>query len=144
MTNKSDNGLAETMAAFDRITRAPRKAMRPALVKAGHELADTMQLLAQSSRDTGALLNSIEVTAPGESTPSHSQPGGARVAGEAEVIVTAGNEAVRYAHLVEYGTSEADAQPFFWPAFRLRSEELLKQIARAGRKVVRDEWNNKT
>ena len=143
MTSKNDNGLASTLAAFDRIARAPRKAMRPALVKAGHELADTMQLLAQPSRDTGALMNSIEVTAPGESTPSYSQPGGSRVAGETEVIVTAGNEAVRYPHLVEYGTSEADAQPFFWPAFRLRRQQLLNQIARAAKKAAKDAWNNK-
>ncbi|MDW5314086.1 HK97-gp10 family putative phage morphogenesis protein [Rhizobium sp. PL01] len=144
MANKNDNGLASTLAAFDRVRMAPRAAIRPALAKAGHDLADTMQLFAQSSRDTGALMNSIEVTAPGESTPSFSQPGGARVAGEAEVIVTAGNEAVRYPHLVEYGTADTEAQPFFWPAFRLRRQQLLNQIARAGRKAVRDEWNNKT
>lgn len=138
MANRTDNGLASTLAAIERVRKAPRAAIRPALVKAGHDLADTMQLFAQSSRDTGALMNSIEVTAPGESTPAYSQPGGARVAGEAEVIVTAGNEKVRYAHLVEYGTSESDAQPFFWPAFRLRRQQLLDQIARAGRKAVRD------
>lgn len=136
-----DNGLAGTLAAMRRAKSAPRKALRPALVKAGHELADAMRLLAETSRDTGALIDSIEVSAPGESTPAYSQPGGARVAGDTEVLVTAGNEAVRYPHLVEYGTADADAQPFFWPAFRLSRQRLQSQLNRATKKAIKDAWN---
>lgn len=141
MANKSDNGLAETMAAFDRIARAPREAVHPALLKSGHELAAAQQALAETSRDTGALIDSITVTAPGHATPAYSQPGGSHVAGESEVIVTAGNSDVRYAHLVEYGTATAEAQPFFWPALRLLRKRLQNRINRAAKKAVKDAWN---
>lgn len=141
MANKSNNGLAETMAAFDRIARAPREAVIPALRKSGDELARHQKALAETSRDTGALIDSITVTMPGHSTPAYSQPGGARVASETEVIVTAGNSDVRYAHLVEYGTSDAEAQPFFWPALRLLRKRLQNRINRAAQKAVKDAWN---
>ncbi|MBD9493195.1 HK97-gp10 family putative phage morphogenesis protein [Ensifer sp. ENS01] len=141
MANKSDNGLAETLAAFDRIARAPREAVLPALMKSGHELAAAQKALAETSRDTGALIDSIEVTAPSQHTPPFSQPGGSRVAGETEVLVTVGNEDVRYAHLVEYGTANAEAQPFFWPALRLLRKRLQNRINRAAKKAVKDAWN---
>ncbi|MDZ7874361.1 MAG: HK97-gp10 family putative phage morphogenesis protein [Rhizobium sp.] len=142
MANKSGNGLAETMAAFDRIARAPREAVLPALIKSGNELAAAQKVLAETSRDTGALIDSIEVTAPGQHTPPFSQPGGSRVAGETEVLVTVGNEDVRYAHLVEYGTANAEAQPFFWPALRLLRKRLQNRINRAAKKAVKDAWND--
>jgi HK97 gp10 family phage protein len=141
MANKSGNGLTETMAAFDRIARAPREAVLPALIKSGNELAAAQKALAETSRDTGALIDSIEVTAPGQHTPPFSQPGGSRVAGETEVLVTVGNEDVRYAHLVEYGTAKAEAQPFFWPALRLLRKRLQNRINRAAKKAVKDAWN---
>lgn len=142
MANKSGNGLAETMAAFDRIARAPREAVLPALTKSGNELAAAQKALAETSRDTGALIDSIAVTMPGHATPAYSQPGGSRVAGETEVIVTAGNSDVRYAHLVEFGTSDAEAQPFFWPALRLLRMRLQNRINRAAKKAVKDAWND--
>lgn len=142
MANRTDNGLAKTLAAMDRARRAPREAIMPALLKSGHELAAAQKALAETSRDTGALIDGIAVTMPGQSTPVYSQPGGSRVTGETEVIVTAGNSDVRYAHLVEYGTSEADAQPFFWPALRLLRKRLQNRINRATKKAVKDAWNN--
>lgn len=141
MTNRNDNGLASTLAAFDRIKRAPREAVIPALVKSANELASAQKLLAETSRDTGALIDSIAVTMPGQSTPPYSQPGGSRAAGETEVIVSAGNSDVRYPHLVEYGTRDTDAQPFFWPAFRLLRTRLQNRINRAAKKAVQDSWN---
>ncbi|TGU87723.1 HK97 gp10 family phage protein [Mesorhizobium sp. M00.F.Ca.ET.151.01.1.1] len=141
MTSSTDNGLASTLAAIDRARRAPREAIMPALLKSGEELAAAQRALAESSRDTGALIESIEVTPPGRSTPPYSQPGGMRVAGETEVLVTAGNEDVRYAHLVEFGTSKMEAEPFFWPAFRLLRKRLQNRINRAAKKAVKDAWS---
>ncbi len=141
MANKNENGLAATLAAFDRIKRAPREAVIPALLKSGSELASAQKLLAETSRDTGALIDSIAVTMPGHSPPAYSQPGGSRVAGETEVIVTAGNSDVRYAHLVEYGTADANAQPFFWTAFRLLRNRAQNRINRAAKKAIKDAWN---
>ena len=140
---RNDNGLASTLAAFDRAIRAPREAVIPALLKSGHELANAQKALAESSRDSGDLIDSIEVTPPGQSTPPYSQPGGSRVAGETEVLVTAGNSDVRYPHLVEFGTAHAEAQPFFWPAFRLLRKRLQNRINRAAKKAVKDAWNGR-
>lgn len=137
-----DNGLKKTLAAMERAKRAPREALRPVLEKSGLELQAAMRTLAETSRDTGALINSIAVTLPGETTPAYSQPGGARLAGEDEVIITAGNTDVRYAHLVEYGTSDTEAQAFFWPAFRLLRTRLQNRIKRAAKKAVKDAFND--
>jgi HK97 gp10 family phage protein len=137
----SNDGLDNLMNAFDRVKTAPRQQIMKALLASGNELADAQQHLAP--KDTHALADSITVTGPGQSTPAYSQPGGSRLAGETEVIVTAGNTDVRYAHLVEYGTSKSEAQPFFWPALRLLRKRLQQRIDRAGRKAVRDAWNNK-
>ncbi len=139
----SKDGLNGLMKAFDRVKTAPRKQITKALLASANELADAQRHLAEASRDTGALIDSIAVTGPGETTPPYSQPGGSRVAGDAEVIVTAGNSEVRYAHLVEYGTSKSEAQPFFWPALRLLRRRLQQRIDRAGRKAVRDAWSGK-
>ncbi len=121
------------------IPQAVREAVRPALIKSGDELADAMRHLAPE--DTGALKESIAVTPPGGTTPAYSQPGGSRLAGETEVLVTVGDHEVRYAHLVEYGTAEAGAQPYFWPAFRLMRKKLQSRIKRAIGKAVREKWD---
>ena len=137
----SNDGLDDLMKAFDRAKKAPREQIMKALLASGNELADAQQHLAP--KDTHALANSIAVTGPGQSTPPYSQPCGSRVAGDTEVIVTAGNTDVRYAHLIEYGTSKTEAQPFFWPALRLLRKRLQQRIDREGRKAVRDAWNGK-
>lgn len=139
MANK--DGLDDLMRAFDRAKKAPRDQIVKALMTSANELADAQQHLAP--KDTHALVNSIAVTGPGQSTPAYSQPGGSRVAGDTEVIVTAGNTDVRYAHLVEYGTAHSEAQPFFWPALRLLRKRLQQRIDRAGRKAVKNAWDGK-
>ncbi|WAJ26278.1 HK97-gp10 family putative phage morphogenesis protein [Antarcticirhabdus aurantiaca] len=115
-----------------------KKAVEPALVKSGEEIAGRMKALAPE--DTGDLKASIRVTPPGRSTPPYSQPGGATVAGENQVLITAGGDDVRYPHLQEYGTTTAPAQPFFWPAYRLTKKRAANRIKRAISKAVRDGW----
>lgn len=127
------NRLKKRLAA---IPRAVKEAVVPALLKSGEELADRMKALAPE--DTGALKESIAITPPGGTTPPYSQPGGSRTAGETQVLVTAGNDEVRYPHLVEYGTAEAEAQPYFWPAYRLTKKRAVNRIKRAARKAVRE------
>jgi len=120
------------------IPKAVKSAVHPALIQSGNEMAGTMKALAP--RDTGALAESIEVTPPNSPTPPYSQPGGSRIAAENEVLITVGNEDVRYPHLVEYGTQHAPAQPFFWPAFRLLRKRATSRIKRAVSKAVKSEW----
>lgn len=149
-----DGGLAKFQKRMREIPAGVRESVVPSLVKSGDELAGTMKQLAQHSKDSGALIDSITVTLPGQATPAYSQPGGSRVAGEYEVVVTAGNREVRYAHLVEYGTAErinkglfagtanpgTEAQPFFWPSVRLLKKRVRSRIRRSIGKAVRSHW----
>lgn len=135
--------LRRVLAKIEAIPEAIRQDMQPVVVKSAEEVADAMHSLAEASRDTGDLIDSIEVTAPGETTPAYSQPGGARTANELEAIVTVGNHAVRYPHLVEYGTATAPAQPFFWPAVRMLRTRINNRLNRTAAKAARDFWNNK-
>lgn len=131
--------LDRLLKRLDAIPQAVKDAIKPALIKSGDELVDRMKALAPV--DTGALRNSITATPPGGRTPAYSQPGGSRVVLENQVIVTAGNEDVRYPHLQEYGTSEAPAHPFFWPAYRLTKPRIKRRIARAINAAIKEEWN---
>ncbi len=124
---------------LEALPKEVRKAVEPALIKSGEELKERMQHLAPE--DSGALRDSIVVTAPGQSTPPYSQPGGSRVAAENQVLVTAGNTDVRYPHLQEYGTVHSPAQPFFWPAYRLTKKRIQNRVKRAISKAVKDGWN---
>lgn len=128
--------LARLERRFNAIPKAVRQAVQPALLQSGKELADAMRALAPE--DTGALKDSIVATPPGQSTPPYSQPGGSRIAGENQVLVTAGNDGVRYPHLVEYGTADTPAQPFFWPAYRLKKKRLASRIKRSISKAVKE------
>lgn len=134
----SSSQLERLLKRLDAIPKEVKAAVEPALLKSGQELVDTAKLLAPE--DTGALKDSITMTPPGQSTPPYSQPGGSRVAKENEVLVTVGNADVRYPHLVEYGTTQADAQPFFWPAYRLTRDRIQRRLKRAISKAVKDGW----
>lgn len=130
---------AQTQKLSRRLSAIPKRvkqAVQPALRQSGEELVRTMRQLAPV--DTGDLHDSIKYTMPGNSTPPYSQPGGSMTASENEVLVTVGNTDVRYPHLVEYGTANAAAQPFFWPAFRLKRKRVTNRIKRAIRKAVKD------
>lgn len=133
--------LKRVLAKIEAIPAAMRQDMRPAVVKSAEEVADTMRDLAERSRDTGDLIGSIEVTGPGSTTPAYSQPGGSRTAHELEAIVTVGNHVVRYPHLVEYGTAQAPAQPFFWPAVRMLRTRINNRLNRAAGKAARNYWD---
>ncbi len=123
------------------IPKAVRAAVQPALLKSGQELQAEMRNAAPV--DTGALRSSIAVTLPGQSTPAYSQPGGSRVARENEVIVSVGNSNMRYGHLVEYGTKDAHAKPFFWPSYRKLKKRIASRMKRAVSKAVKDTWGSK-
>lgn len=130
--------LARLSRRLEAIPKEVREAVQPAIAKSADELVSRMRQLAPE--DSGALKDSITATLPGQTTPPYSQPGGARVVPENAVVVTVGNSEVRYPHLVEYGTADAAAQPFFWPAFRLARKRIEGRIKRAISKAVRENW----
>lgn len=124
-------------------------AIRPVLVKSGEEIAADARTLAEASRRSGSLIDSIHVTGPGETTPPHSTDGGQRTAGPFEVLITAGDTDARHAHIVEGGTGERQhkdgtstgtmpAKPFLNPSWRLNRARLNRRITRAFRKAVRE------
>lgn len=129
------DGLSSFQKRMKAIPIAAREAVVPAVVKSAEEIARVQRQLAPV--DEGDLRDSITVTLPGQSTPPYSQPGGSQVAGPLEAIVTVGNTDVRYPHLVEYGTANADAQPFFWPAVRLGRKRATNRFRRAVKKAIR-------
>ena len=132
--------LARLQKRLNAIPKAVRDAVQPALRASGEELVAAMKALAEPSRKTGALIDSITFTTAGNTTPPYSEPGGSRVVPENAVAVTAGNTKVRYVHFVEYGTSKMAAEPFFWPAYRLLKKKLSDRIKRSASKAVRENW----
>lgn len=124
---------------FAAVMKNVREVVQPTLVQGAEEIAATQRQLAPE--DTGDLKDSITVTPPGGTTPPYSRPGGSRVAKQNEAIVTAGGTDVRYPHLVEHGTSQSPAQPFFWPGFRLTRTRAQNRIKRSIRKAVRTGWD---
>lgn len=135
-------GLDKLKARLEAIPKVVRTAVGASLIATAEEIAGGMHQLAESSRDTGDLIDSIAVTGPGQSTPPYSQPGGSHQVAENAVAITAGNSRVRYAHLVEFGTAHAPAQPFFWPAYRLGKRRAAGRIKRAIGKAVRETKGN--
>lgn len=135
----ASNGLKETLAAMDRVKQAAKEAAMERLIKGAEEVAELQRQLAP--KDEGDLADSIAVTLPGQSTPPHSQPGGSRVAGENEVLVTAGNSGVRYPHHVEHGTVKMEARPFFFTGYRLLADKVKRQTAAAFGRTAKREWN---
>lgn len=123
---------------LEAIPKAVKEAVLPALIKSGEELVGTMKQLAPV--DTGALKDSIALTPAGQTTPPYSQPGGSAVVPENAVMITVGNSEVRYPHLVEYGTADAPAQPFFWNSFRLHKKKISNRVKRAVSKAVKEKW----
>lgn len=113
-----------------------RAALKPAIEKSANELVKKMQ--SNAPQETGALIESIKATQPEQTTPAYSLPSGQKTAGELQAIVTVGDAKVRYAHLVEYGTSKATAQPFFWPAARELNKRIKGRIKRTINKAVKE------
>jgi len=140
-----EGGIGRLRARMAAIPKAVREAVKPALVKSAEEMAATMRSLAPDDPATDApdLKTSIEVTGPGQQTPPYSQPGGSMTVPENAAAVTVGDHVVRYAHLLEYGTTKAPAQPFFWPTVRLLRKRSTNRIKRAVSKAVRDNWGSK-
>lgn len=128
-------GVASFQKRMQAIPKAVREGVRLPLIEAAELVAEAMRDLAPV--DQGDLRASVAVTGPLESTPPYSQPGGSSVMPENTAAVTVGNSAVRYPHLLEYGTSRMSAQPFFWSGFRLTRGKAAQIIKRGIVKAVR-------
>lgn len=139
ITKQSSDALAARLAAIAPQIRAK---LVPALVKSAEEVAGRAEALAEASRRSGSLIDSIAVTKPGETTPAYAEGGASVQAGELQALVTVGNTDARHGHLVEFGTEprqhkdgsstgKMPAQPFLLPAWRLSKTRVERRIARA-------------
>lgn len=132
----NDGGLANFNRRMKALGDAPDAMIDKVLMRAARRVAVKQRMAAPV--DTGALRASIAITAPGETTPPYSQPGGKHVAEKHEVIITAGNADARYVHMVEHGTAEAEAQPFFLNTFHQQRAKEQHIIKREAMKVLRN------
>lgn len=136
----NDGGLRRFQMRMNRIPKAVRAAVAPAVVQGAEDMAAMMRQLAPV--ESGDLKGSIAVTGPGQSTPPYSMPGGSHRVPENAAAVTVGGTDVRYPHLVEYGTEKAPAQPFFWPSVRLARKKAQARVKRAISKAVKENWGS--
>ncbi len=131
--------LEQFLKRLDAIPAEVKKAVQPALATSGKEMTDMMRKFVP--KDTHALEQSIVATPAGQTTPAYSQPGGSTVVPANAVMITAGDEKVRYAHLVEHGTAVAKAKPYFWVSYRLLRNRVQNRLKRAISKAVKDGWS---
>lgn len=129
-----DGGMAAFKRRQQRMKTEPVEAAQKTMLRGANRVADHMRALAPVL--DGDLRDSIVVTPPGQMTPAYAS-GGRRYAGPGQVLITAGNDQVRYAVPVEHGTSKMEAQPFFFPPVRLLSREVNKQIGNSFKRTVR-------
>lgn len=134
----NDGGIGRLNRRLAAIPGQVREAAQKAVVRQANTMAKAMK--AKVPIDTGKLRDSIVVTHPDARTPPYSQPGGSVIVPEMTAAITAGNKDVRYAHLVEYGTAKAHAQPYFWPSVRERNKPAQKAIKSAISRAVKKNW----
>jgi len=142
-SNKSLSEQSEALAK--RLNAIPQEildALRPALLKSGEDVAANMRAAAEGSRDTGALIDSITVTGPGETTPAYAEGGGKLTAGPNQVLVTVGSETQRHGHFIEFGTVKMEAKPFMLPGFRSALPRITRRIKRVISTAVKKYSNN--
>lgn len=142
------DALLRKMAA---LPPAVRSAIKQALAEGADEITDAMKR--QAPKRTGKLRNSITQSWGGGKVKYSSLSGRTAEAGDPDLTVriSAGNSAVRYAHLVEFGTAPhinggkfagslhpgATARPFFFPVFRAYRRRVKSRISRATTKAVK-------
>ncbi|WP_457586098.1 HK97 gp10 family phage protein [Ensifer canadensis] len=135
-SKRNDGGLANFNKRMKALGDAPDAMIDKILMRAARRVAVKQRMAAPV--DDGDLRASIAITAPGETTPPYSQPGGSHAADKHEVIITAGNEDVRYAHLVQHGTADTEAQDFFLGPFHQARAKEQRTIKREAMKVLRN------
>lgn len=151
-------GLKALEAKLKKIPKAARSAIRQALAESADDIVTTMKHLAPVSPSgthgwpPGQLRDSITATFGDGSVPKYAafrNRKGRRVIRsndpDLSVTITAGDEHVRYAHLVEFGTRPhpqggkfkgtmhpgTAAQPFFYPGYRAHRKRVKARISRA-------------
>lgn len=131
----NDGGLARLKRRLMAIPEQVRADMNAALDVQAKELADTMKRLAP--QEDGDLQDSIQV----EASPTYL----------ARAVVAGGEKTTRpvrdgadasydYAFAQELGTTEMQANPFFYPSVRLLNKRIKRRLKAAARRAVKKNW----
>lgn len=139
VTRQSSDALAKRIAA---VAPEIRDKLVPALIQSAEEVARKARALAEASRRTGDLIESITATPPGQTTPAYAQGGASITTHGLQAVVTAGDQDNRHGHLVEFGTEARHhahgtstgtmpAQPFLLPSWRLSKTRVERRLQRA-------------
>lgn len=153
-------GLSRLQRKLGALPKELRSAVRQALAESADDMVGMMKNLApvspsgQRGWPPGMLRESIVATFGDGSAPKYAafrrrngRRGNAVKSNDPDlsVTITAGNETVRYAHLVEFGTKPhvnkgkfagtmhpgTQAQPFFYPSYRAQVRPAKRRITRA-------------
>lgn len=157
---KWSTGKARLRRVLKVLPDAQRKRLREAIAAGADEIVAAQRNLAPVSphgthgHPPGALRRSIVKTMGDEDAPKYAALRSKRATQDPELaaIISAGNSAVRYAHLVEWGTAPhtnqgefkgslnpgMHAEPFFYPGFRAHKSSVKRRINAAARQAIKD------
>lgn len=107
-------------AWVDRLPKAINTEMREAVEKAAESVAAGQRRIVPV--DKGDLRRSITVEMDERAL---------------RATVSAGGKDAYYGTFQEYGTREQPAQPFFWPVWRSRKQEIKRSLAAAFRRAFK-------
>jgi HK97 gp10 family phage protein len=141
--------LRKKLKAFPAVVKPE---IRAAIAKAANDIVAMQKRLVPVK--TGGLKDSIQWSWATQDPPAYATlKSGTSIKGDPETtaIITAGNEKVRRAHLVEFGTAPhinagimagtkhpgTNPQPFFYPPFRARKKAAKSGISRAVTKAAK-------
>lgn len=133
VTIKGNRELSEKLKRLRTVASAP---VRIGVGKAAELIVEEQKRLVPVV--TGRLRDSIQwsFNAP----PSGVRLGGARTgqqANETRAFITAGDRKAFYAPFVEFGTTSMQAQPFFYPGYRIMRKRAKAEIAKAIKAAVK-------
>lgn len=161
-----DGGLSRIRQRMKAIPQAVKDAVRPAMERAAQDIVDVAKMLVPV--DQGELRDSIGWT--WGDAPAGSMRLASSTAGELTITIYAGSDKAFYARFVEFGTKQGvfgqrtgpsgasakqhktkgrksyrthpgtNAQPFFYPAYRLGKKAASMKIRRAIVKAVKENW----
>jgi HK97 gp10 family phage protein len=139
---------ARLLAKMAALPPAVRSAIKQALAQGADEIVADAKRLAPVR--TGKLRDSIIQTWGGGKARYASLSAGTEGDPDLTVVISAGNDGVRYAHLVEFGTAPhtnggkfagtenpgTEPRPFFFPAYRANRRRVKARITRATKRAA--------
>lgn len=122
-------GLDDALRTMRRLRQDTAPALVKALNQGVEEVADRARVLAQDSRQSGALIDSIR-TDFAASTDQLAVGRTVRLVRGARIVARAYVGAF-YSRFVEFGAAGRAAKPFFFPAVRSVQRRVTRRVTRA-------------